>query len=94
MTRFEFFESGMGLAAARIGIISIGVLIKYDAYKTYREFIESGIKKSLAIVKTAEKCSCDQSTVARYIYWFERDDEALQKPAKNQPDQMHTFVSK
>jgi len=94
MTRFEFFESGAALTGARMGIVPIDMLVKYDVYKAFREFMTLGICKPHAIVRAAEKCGCDRSTVARYIYWFERDDEAFQAAAQEANCQMATFVSK
>lgn len=94
MTRFEFFESGMALVGARMGIVPINFLVKYDVYKTFLAFMSKGIRKSTAIIYTADKCYCDPSTVARYIYWFERDNKALQEAAKDGIAQTATFDSK
>lgn len=59
---------------ARMGIVSIEWLVKYDAYKIYKDFLEQGYVESEAKVLASDKCKCDPSTIARYIYSFERDD--------------------
>lgn len=92
MTRFEFFESGQALTGTRLGLISPDFLSKYDGYKIYLEFIASGEKKSKAIVLAAHQCRCDRSTIARYIYWFERDD--VQNTAQHVSQESSTFVTK
>ena len=74
MSRFDFFEKGYGLVGAKMGIISIDLLIKYDSYKVYRELIDEGVKESQAKIIASDRCNCHPSTIARYIYWFERDD--------------------
>jgi hypothetical protein len=86
MTRYEFFESGMALTGAKIGIVPIDMLVKYDVYKTYRDLLESGTKKSLALVGAAEKSGCDRSTVARYVYWFEDEPRPTGSNRGNQAD--------
>jgi len=96
MTRFEFFESGAALTGARMGIVPIDMLVKYDVYKEFRTLICAGVAKPQAIQKAAKSCKCNRSTVARYIYWFERDDPAFQHTAQESccSCQMATFVSK
>lgn len=74
MSRLSFFESGQGLIAARLGIIQISVLVKYDMYKTYLDFLKEDGNTESARRKTVAKCKCHYSTVARAIYWFEYDE--------------------
>jgi hypothetical protein len=74
MSRLELFDSGLGLSLVKQGLISIDWLVKYNTYKVYTEFTDVGIARPRAIEKTAIKCNCDESSVARYIYAFERDD--------------------
>jgi hypothetical protein len=92
MRRFEYFEAGHALAGVRIGIIAPEMLSKYDGYKTYLDLIDSGKKKSEAIVLAAVQCRCNRSTIARYIYWFERDD--VQNTAQHVNNESATFVTK
>lgn len=72
MTRFEFFEKGLGLVACKLGAIPLSLLIKYDIYKTYLEQIEQGNVKSEARKLTVEKTNTHYSTVHRAIEWFEK----------------------
>lgn len=74
MSRLEFFEKGYGLIAAKLGVIPFSLLIKYNIYKTYREFIEAGKTSEQARKLTVDECHYHYCTVARSIYWFERDD--------------------
>jgi hypothetical protein len=74
MTRFEFFEQGLALIGAKVGAISISMLGKYDRYKVYRDFLNSGYDDGESRQLAAKKCRCDHSTISRDIYWFERDD--------------------
>jgi hypothetical protein len=76
ISRFDFFEKGFALMGARVGIVSIGLLCKYDRYKTYLEFLEIENNKRKAIDKTVRRLKCDYSTIYRDIYFFERDDVA------------------
>lgn len=84
MNRLEFITKH-GLEGAKLGIVPIEWLVKYDAYLIYLEALEplKGTKiprptgspktpKSEAILIAAEKCRCDKSTIAKYIYLFER----------------------
>ena len=73
MTRFEFFESGQGLAAAKIGVIPVDLLTKYDSYKTYLELVKEGHSTAMARVLAADKIRCHYSSIVRAIYWFETD---------------------
>lgn len=89
VSRFEFFESGLGLVAAKLGVISIDRLVTYDIYKTYRDLVDAGSSGEDARRLTVEKHGYHYSTIARAIYWFERDDSykahkfaRLQVPAK------------
>lgn len=71
MSRFEFFESGLGLMAARLGVIPIDLLTKYDSYKTYQEFITKGHNQAEARTLASDQCRCHYSSIVRAIYWFE-----------------------
>ena len=78
-TRLEFFESGAGLLAVRLGMMSSCYLEKYDTYLTYCEYFEKfknlgyGYRKSLgmAISKTQEISGCDYYMVWRARKFFE-----------------------
>lgn len=85
MNRLEFITKH-GLEGAKLGIIPIEWLVKYDAYLVYLEALEPlrdkkiprptgspKTPKSEAILIAAEKCRCDKSTIAKYIYLFERE---------------------
>lgn len=83
MTRFNFIKKH-GLEGAKLGIISIEWLVKYDAYLVYREtlemlegqkFTEPRTPKSEAIWIASQRCRCDRSCMAKYIYAFEKDPE-------------------
>lgn len=74
MTRLEFFEKGYGLIAAKLGVVPFSLLVKYDIYKTYREFLKAGQPEEEARRLTVKGCKYHYSTVARSIYWFERDE--------------------
>lgn len=74
MTRFEFFESGAGLIAVKIGVVPVSLLTKYDIYKSYREFLSELGNDELARKKTVDSSRYSYWTVVRAIYWFERDD--------------------
>ncbi len=73
MTRFEWFESGAALVGFKVGGVSVDLLTKYDLYKTYKKFIDSGETKSEARKLTSDASGCHYTTVARAIYWFEND---------------------
>lgn len=73
MNRWEFFESGAGLTAVRIGVVSIDLLTKYDLYKTYRELLLLNTPAK-ARVLAADACKCHYASIVRAIYWFEKDD--------------------
>lgn len=83
MTKLEFFESGLGLMAVKMGIVSLEWLVKYDVYKVYLDFRASGLKEGQAKVMTAEKCKCHLMTVYRYINRFEDDKEETTSPKKS-----------
>jgi hypothetical protein len=74
MTRFEFFESGQALIAAKIGVIPIDLLTKYDSYRTYRDYLAEGFDQAKARLLASDQCRCHYSSIVRAIYWFERDD--------------------
>lgn len=76
MNRWEFFESGLGLMAAKLGVIPIDLLTKYDSYKTYKELLAEGNDQASAKLMASDKCRCHYTTIIRAIYWFERDDPA------------------
>lgn len=79
MTKLQFFEAGLALIGARLGLVSPATLGKYDIYKTYLEFLETSKQKTPckkqanARKDTAAKFRCDYATVAKAIYFFERD---------------------
>ena len=76
-TRLEFFEIGAGLLGAKLGLISISDLEKYDMYKTYLEFLESykDMDEIKAHVKahrdTEVKYNCNYHMVRRARVFFE-----------------------
>lgn len=73
MTRFEYFESGQALIAARLGVIPVDLLTKYDSYRTYRDFLTEGHDPAKARIMASKQCRCHYSSIVRAIYWFERD---------------------
>lgn len=75
MTRWEYFESGMALVGVKLGAVTTGLLERYDRYKTYREFLSMGYDDTEARKLTQQKTKLNQSTIARDIYWFERDED-------------------
>lgn len=83
MTRLEFFESGLGLMAVRMGIVSLEWLVKYDVYRCYLDFKAAGSSDGEAKLLTADKCKCHISTVYRYIERFEKDAEQEIIPQKS-----------
>ncbi len=76
MTRLEFFESGTGLIAAKIGVIPVDLLTKYDNYRTYLDFKKDGHGDAESKVLASDKCRCHYASIVRAIYWFERDEPA------------------
>jgi hypothetical protein len=74
MTKLQFFESGQGFIGAKLGIVPVQLLVRYDTYKTYLEHIAAGLSQEEARRNTVESSRCHYSTVARAIYWFERDN--------------------
>lgn len=91
MTRIEFFEAGYALTGVRIGVISPDMLSKYDRYLVYLDLLKSGQKKSQALILASDQCNCDRATVAKTVYWFERDD-AVRNSAQNIPIETATLV--
>lgn len=78
ISRFEFFERGFGFDAAKLGVMPVGFLVKYDVYKTYLEFKEKATgkyekKETEARRLTVEKTKLHYSFVCRAILWFEED---------------------
>lgn len=79
MTRLEFFESGNGLIAVRLGLMSPLILARYDIYKTFCEHLDKfrnlgyGYRKALAmaIIKTQDINHCDYYVVRRARMFFE-----------------------
>lgn len=71
MTRFEYFESGQGLEAVRLGVVCVDLLTKYHFYKTYREFLQSGNSESESKKLASDECDCHYSNIVRAINWFE-----------------------
>ena len=78
MSRWEFFESGLGLIAAKLGVIPIDLLVKYDCYKTYREFLAKGHVPGEAKLLASDQCRYHYSSIVRSIYWFEEPDISTQ----------------
>jgi predicted transglutaminase-like protease len=74
MTKIEFFECGHALIAVRLGIVPASVLIKYDIYKTYLEHLEKTKSEEQARKLTLKSYNIHYSTMARAIYWFEREE--------------------
>jgi hypothetical protein len=74
MTRFEWFESGAALIAAKLSVIPIDLLFKYDCYKSYRDFKDRGFTDADSRVLASESRGVHSSCVVRAVYWFERDD--------------------
>lgn len=73
MSRLEFFDKGYGLIAVKLGALSPNFLWKYDLYKTYLSFINSGFSQEDARKKTVDTHNEEYLNVARAIYWFERE---------------------
>lgn len=82
LSRFQVFESGLGLTLVKQGIVPINWLIKFNTYKAFRELTDTGMNREQAISQTAVKCRCNISSVRRYIYTFERDDPYMQDVAR------------
>jgi len=76
-TRLDFFESGAGLLAVRLGIVSISYLEKYDMYKSYLEFLDKykyldEIKAHVKAHRDTEvKYNCSYHIVRRARVFFE-----------------------
>lgn len=70
MTKLKFFDSGLGLVAVRLGLISPSYLQKYDMYKTYLSFCEklSNLPKEQAKAK-AKQMTMDQYNADYYVVW-------------------------
>lgn len=82
MNRFEFFESGEGLKAVRLGLISISLLVYYDIYKRFLERRSKIVRKkktafqirqevSKIKLEICDECKCSYATVVRSIFFFE-----------------------
>jgi hypothetical protein len=78
--RLEFFDSGHGLTAVKLGLIPLGQLVSYDLYKTYCDFLDSGKKKSDARALTMKSRHVKSWDVTRALYFFEPD--AIRKRKK------------
>jgi hypothetical protein len=78
MTRWEFFESGLGLIAAKLGVIPIDLLVKYDCYKTYKDFLSKGHTVAESKVLASDKCRYHYASIARAIYWFEEPEVSFE----------------
>lgn len=77
MNRFEFFESGQGLIAARLGLISIFSLVRYDIYKSYKQLLADGVNPAEAKKIVCDRMKYHYSGVMKAIYFFEKDDPAI-----------------
>jgi hypothetical protein len=88
VTRLQFFESGSGLIAVRLGMMSPAFLERYDMYKTYdayhEKFKDLGFRQSLIMArkKTQEAYNCSYHTLRRVIIFFE-EGQVLQISVNN-----------
>lgn len=73
MTKYEFFESGQGLVGARLGLVSISSLAKYDIYKSYKQLLSDGVDAAEAKVIVGDKMKYSYSGVMKAIYFFEKE---------------------
>jgi len=78
--RLEFFETGQGLTAVKLGIIPLGQLVKYDLYRTYLDHMEAGKTETEARRLTLTERRVEYWDVARAIYFFEPD--VVRRPGK------------
>lgn len=77
-SRFEFMIKN-GKEGLRLGIIPMDLAIKYEAYITYLEFMESMKgdgqseykKRAAAVSLTAKKFKISYSTIWRYLAFFD-----------------------
>lgn len=69
MTRFEWFESGVGIEGVNMGIVRPDVYMKYIRYKVYLDFL-SRHEKKIAIELSAERNRCEITTIYRAIEFF------------------------
>ncbi len=78
MNRFEYMIRN-GKEGVRLGIIQIDLAIKYEAYITYLELMESMKgngqseykKRAAAVQLTADKFNISYSTIWRYLAFFD-----------------------
>lgn len=82
MSRYDFFESGLGLFAARLGIIPVDLLTKYDSYKTYKDLLAEGKDQAEARKQAAINCRCHYASIVRAIYWFEEPETEVEEPLR------------
>jgi len=69
MSRFDWFESGAGIAGVELGIVRPDIYMKYIRFKVYLDFLERHDKK-MAIELTAERNKCEITTIYRAIDFF------------------------
>lgn len=83
MTRIEYFDKGLALIGAKIGVVPVEWLVKYDVYKVYLDFVAAGNTKAQAKLLTADQCKCHRSSVERYIAKFENEEIENVSPKKS-----------
>lgn len=93
LSKMEFFESGMALCAARLGVMSPAFLAKFDTYKIYLDFLSkaNGVnesRKTTALRDTIDKTGLGYSYVYRCVQWFE---DGLQNSGKQKVGELTTF---
>ena len=79
ISRFEWMTKNDSPAGIRLGLIQVDIAIKYEAYITYLEFMESlnseGLseykKRAQAVQLTADKFNISYSTIWRYLAFFD-----------------------
>jgi len=93
ISRLTYFESGQAFVGFKIGVVPIGLLLKYDRYRTYKDFIDQGYNDTEARKLTRDVTKMNQSTIARDIYWFERDEDPFYAQARKERA-LHTANSR
>lgn len=71
MTRLEFFERGFGLVAFRLGLLPVNVIVHYDLYKTYLDFLDRTKDETEARKLTEIERNVSQFRVSRAICFIE-----------------------
>jgi hypothetical protein len=78
--RLEFFDSGHGLTAVKLGIVPLGQLVKYDLYRTYLDHLDNGRTETEARRLTIIERKVEYWDITRAIYFFEPD--VVRRPGK------------